>query len=60
MQSRNISVGELFDKNSGERIPNIEGWFKQIKHAKQKQLRVWWDIATLEIYIAAQITPRRV
>lgn len=32
---------------------------RQLKHTLEKQLRVWLDVATLETYITAKMTPRR-
>lgn len=38
---------------------DMHSLMKKLRHTLEKQLRVWWDIATLETYIKAKMTPRR-
>lgn len=33
--------------------------FRRLHHTMNKELRVWWDIATLEHYLAARMVPQR-
>lgn len=51
MNNRNVDIGGIF---SQELVTNT-----QDMHSLMKQLRVWWDIATLEMYVSEKMTPRR-
>lgn len=54
-----IDLGELFENYDNTTAVNLEQSFKHLKNAMDKQVRVWWDISTLEKYRDAKITPRR-
>ena len=51
MSNRNIDVGGIFSQEQVNTKQDMESLLKQLKHALEKQLRVWWDIATLETYV---------
>lgn len=48
MSNRNIDVGGIFNQEQASIKQDMEGLLRQLKHTLEKQLRVWWDIATLE------------
>lgn len=37
---------------------DLDKGFKQLKHDTEKQIRQWWDIVSLEMYIGKNLTPR--
>lgn len=59
MGNRNINLTGIFSQEQVNNIQDMTSLFKQLKHLLEKQLRVWWDIATLETYIGENMTPRR-
>ena len=56
---RRPDMGDPFENFEDTTAVNLEQGFKQLKNVMDKQIRVWWDIATLEKYKQAHITPRR-
>lgn len=59
MSNRNIDLTGIFSQQQVNNTQDMNGLFKQLRHSLEKQLRVWWDIATLETYIGENMTPRR-
>lgn len=58
INNRTINLSEIFNQEQVFK-QDIDSLFKQLRHCMEKQLRVWWDIAILEMYIAEKMTPRR-
>lgn len=59
LNNRNINLTEVFNQEQVAIRQDIDSLFKHLKHNIEKQIRVWWDIATIEMYITEKITPRR-
>lgn len=59
MNTRNIDIEAIFSREQVTSNQDMHGLLKQLKHTLEKQLRVWWDISTLEMYVTEKITPRR-
>ena len=59
MSNRQIDVGGIFSQEDITNRQDMQGLMKSFRHTMEKQLRVWWDIASLEMYIKEKITPRR-
>ena len=59
LASRRMDMGDPFENIDDTITVNLEQGFKQLKNVMDKQIRVWWDIMTLEKYKQAHITPRR-
>lgn len=59
LNNRNINLTEVFNQEHVVNKKDMDSLFKQLRHTIEKQIRVWWDIATIEMYITEKITPRR-
>lgn len=59
LNTRNIDIEAIFSQEQVTNNKDMHGLLKQLKHTLEKQLRVWWDISTLEMYVMEKITPRR-
>lgn len=59
LANRKLDSGDLFENYDNTTAVNLEQGFKLLKNTMDKQVRVWWDIVTLEKYREAKITPRR-
>lgn len=59
LNNRNINLTEVFNQEQVVNRQVIDSLFKHLKHSIEKQIRVWWAIATIEMYIIEKITPRR-
>lgn len=59
MHNRTVSLEVIFDQDTVINRQDMDSSFKQLGHSMEKQLRVWWDIATLDKHTKENITPRR-
>lgn len=59
MGNRNIDLGGIFSQEIVTNAQDMNSLMRKLRHTMEKQLRVWWDIATIETYITAKMTPRR-
>lgn len=59
MDKRTIDLDEVFSSTKQIRGIDLKTNFKQLKYLMEKQIQIWWDINTLELYIKERITPRR-
>lgn len=50
LANRRLDLGELFENFDNTTAVNPEQGFKQLKNAMDKQVRVLWDITTLDRY----------
>lgn len=58
--SKSINANQVFQATHEplER-PSINTQFKQLRNVLNKQLRMWWDITTLEQYVSKSMVPQR-
>ena len=58
MQSRQTNIEEIFQQQPSPNV-DLDRSFKQLQFNMEKQIRAWWDIASFEMYILKNQTPRR-
>lgn len=58
MKDRHINVEEIFQQTPSPNL-DLDKGFKQLKYDTEKQVRLWRDIASLEMYIGKNLTPRK-
>lgn len=58
MKGRQINIEEIFQKALSPNL-DLEIGFKQLQSDMEKQVRLWWDIASFDLYIEKNLTPRR-
>lgn len=58
MKGRQINVEELFQQAPSPNV-DLERGFKQLQYDMEKQIRLWWDMASFEMCIGKDLTPRR-
>lgn len=58
MKVRNVDLDECFQLHT-KINSDLEKGFKQLQHDIEKQIKLWWDKASLEMYITKNLTPRR-
>lgn len=58
MQSRQTNLEEIFQQKPSPNL-DLERGFKQLQYDTEKQICLWWDIASFEIYNGKNLTPRR-
>lgn len=59
-KERRVNLDEVFGIHHPTKDTfNLASGFRRLHHTMNKELRVWWDIATLEHYLAARMVPQR-
>lgn len=50
MKGITFDLEEVFQSNPTPNV-DLDRGFKELQHDMEKQIRIWWDIASLEAYI---------
>lgn len=58
MKERHINLEDIFQDTPSPNI-DLERGFKELQFDMEKQIRLWWAIASFELYISKKLTPRR-
>lgn len=57
MKGRQTNIEDIFQQTPSPNL-DLERGFKQLQYDMEKQIRLWWDIASFEVYISRNLTPR--
>ena len=56
MKKRVVDLEEVSSFHQGTPGIDLENYFKQLKHLMEKQIKIWWEVNILELYIKERRT----